>query len=193
VLSALIVTIGGAYVSGHQKCESDANGVITNYYELQIEMMRRLEHIQHGVAKANSIGDVLQTLSTQPNVYVGFKQRTTQDLHYELIRTEHLIDFSKAQSFIDAVTKKYVDRGPPFKVSPYEVLRYGAIMVGEQPSDLREDELDRLKTFVERFIYHSLSDLYVHNQVRLSPNCNFINSIRGVGTRGPRKVIEVDS
>ena len=157
--------------------------------------MDRFRHIQYGVAHANSIEDVLKTRETQPNVYFDFKSRTTWDLNYELQRIERLMDFSASTFSIEFMTKHMADEGPPFKFSPEDFVRYQSIVFGQGANDLKdlkEDELVRLKTFVEQFIYHVLTDLHVHSQVHLWPKCTFINSIIGVQNRGSSKVIEVE-
>jgi hypothetical protein len=57
LLSAIVITVGGAYITGYQKCEADAGNLITNYYKDQNELIRRFEYIQSKVAAANSFDE----------------------------------------------------------------------------------------------------------------------------------------
>jgi hypothetical protein len=186
LLSAIVLTVGGAYFSGHQKCEADTEKIITNYYKLQIELMERLEHIQAGVASAKSLQDINDTLQTQPNVYIELKERTTRDMIYELRRTEGVIDYSRAKSFIDDLTPRF-----PSIISPSDVVRYGSIPVGQKPTDMTPDDLQPAKRFVEADLGYQIEKLRVYNQISLWTKCDFINSFLGATARGPRKVIEV--
>jgi hypothetical protein len=193
LMSAMLLTVGGAYFTGSQKCEADAGRLITSYYKQQIELMRRLEYISAGVARAKSIEDIRRVIETQPFVYDDLKTRTTRDLNYEVLRTERLIDFTKDARFIDNVKQRRAADGPGFRFSPHDLLRYGGLPVGEWPFDLNEDDLDAAKHFVEVFTYYEITGLIAHNLVRLWPRCGFVNSVFGVPVRGPRKVVEADT
>ncbi len=189
LLSAIILTIGGSYFAGHQKCEGEANRLITDYYRDQIELMRRFEYIRAGVAKAKSLHDVAETLKTQPNVYVDFKNRTTRDLDLEVLRMERVIDFSKDREGIKYFKRMFGRNDPPFRISPE-----GSIAEGDEDlTGLTEDDLERAKQFVAVFISDALSTLAAHNQIHLWPNCGFANSLLGIQARGPRKFIEADT
>jgi hypothetical protein len=192
LLSAVLLTVGSAYVTGYQKCEADAGRLITNYYKDQIELMRRLQYIRSRVARASNVEEVRRIIETQPFVYDDLKTRTTRDLLFEVHRTERLIDFTKDKPLIDMMGKRSDGSAPRF--TPSDLNLYGTIAVGELPDELTDADVnDRGKRLVDFFASLDLSDLRGKNVARLWSKCNFFNSLLGVPLRGTRKVIEADA
>jgi hypothetical protein len=191
-LSAAVLSIGGAYITGYQKCDVEGRRMIISYNKSQVELMRRLDYIQTGVERAMSISDIKHVIGTQPFVYDEFRTRTTRELNYEVIRTGRFIDFSKVKQSLEYVQKQRKENGPPLHFTPRDFIRYGSLAVGEWPDDLTEADLDPAKNFVKVFVYDELTDLLTYNQPVLWPKCNFVESVFGPRSRN-RKVIEADS
>jgi hypothetical protein len=193
LLSAIVITVGGSYITGYQKCEADAGRLITNYYKDQIELIRRFDYVRAKVSAAKSFEDINHAFETHPVVYDDLKNRTTRDLQFELLRTEQLIDFSHASRRAMSVGMGLITEadGRPFPFSPVDIHRYGALSVGEWPDSIDEADLDRAKHFVDVFSRMEVDRLWARNGLLLSPDCNFVNSLFGVLPRGPRKVVGV--
>jgi hypothetical protein len=194
LLSAIVITVGGSYVTGYQRCEADAGHLITTYYKDQVELTRRFQYIQSKVSAAQSFEEIELAFETHPFVYDDLKNRKTRDLDSELRRAEQLIDFSRASHSAMSARGDFIGigaDGTPFRFSPDDLSRYGSFLIGESPDSMNGIDFDTTKRFVDAFTRTNLRRLQLWNQLVLFPKCNFANSFFGVPPRGPRKVAEV--
>jgi len=83
-LSALLLTVGGGYLTHSQQCSREALQIKEQYYRLTLEIYRRQQDIVSAVEEATTIQELRGRLNNLPFVYAELRYRTLRDLQREL-------------------------------------------------------------------------------------------------------------
>ena len=80
LLSAVFITIGGAYFSTRQQCIAEAEKIAEQYEKIGIEIERRQGYIHHTIVTMNSVSAIKEALSQIREYYSDFHSRPLFEL-----------------------------------------------------------------------------------------------------------------
>jgi hypothetical protein len=80
LLSAILITVGGAFFSTRQQCIADAEKVIESAAKLDSEIARRQRYIFRSIVAAETVAELKDALAKMPTLYADFAGRSLFEL-----------------------------------------------------------------------------------------------------------------
>jgi hypothetical protein len=171
-LSAILVTFGGAYLAGAQRCYGEAEDVRHVYFRTLDEIGFRRQFIAKTVDAATSIGQLRTALAKPPYLYIELRDRTLADLVQQLDR---VTDRMRVSPVLVAEERKPISK---YRFPISELVAGHGISRGDIPSS--DDDLDLVKKFTKES-YDIFSIQYPHaSLVRFSALCSPYELVRDI-------------
>jgi hypothetical protein len=165
LLSALLLTLGGAYFAEYQQCNRDSAQIIDLFYRLTTELELRQKSIADAFAASNNFEELRTALKTHDYIYSDLRERTARDLVRQKRQLSRRISFDRAHSAaINIINSR-------FSVSPREITQFGGAIYGEIPSDVQASDFAAVKSYASRILKLENLRSSTDSVTRLSENC----------------------
>jgi len=183
-LSALLLTVGGGYLTHSQQCSREALQIKEQYYRLTLEIYRRQQDIVSAVEEATTIQELRGRLNNLPFVYAELRYRTLRDLQRELRAITARFEVSEG---LLQLRRMWFDAQQPVK--PSDIARFSSISLGELSRDISDADLPSIKEFI-RIAADNYKGAYVlANMTVLAPRCSITSMLQYLLTDAPRLLV----
>lgn len=136
--TALLITLGGAYLTNYQQCDREASAIADSYSRLKTEINGRIEYIQGIFKDAKTLAEIREALSKPfPWKYAEFRDKTLFELQ-ELRRRAARRSKQRPGS---------LDPGSDFRTNA-AFRKFRKIFEGTIEPTINESDLPNFKTFV---------------------------------------------
>jgi hypothetical protein len=155
LLTALILTVGGAYFSSHQQCMRDARTDIEMYRRLTREFYERKRQIAEVVERAKSIEGIRVGLRNPGYTYAELKDRSA----FQLAREKQALQNKMDRTGIEPLHRKYDIGGRKYLFAWKDFMKYGGVFGGRVSLDFTDDGLPAIQELTAK-LFGSQTDFF---------------------------------
>lgn len=188
LLSAFVLSLGGAYFTSHQQCIAEADQLSATYEKLVTEIQRRQLFIVYAVQSANDIDSLKKVLIAGYGRYPDLRIRPLYELIEQRDKLLERIDYSTFGEEILKRDRSYKEMTAVLDRQGVDVSKYEGIFQGEDTEDLGPDDLEPLKRFAKVALFKVNQSVETTFRVTL-PNCLFVDFLHTSLTGEKRRIL----
>jgi hypothetical protein len=171
LVTAIFITVAGAFYTAQQQCTRDANQLIDQYYKLSDEIWDRQIYVLAVVNEGKTLGDVKAGLKQIPYTYLELKDRQLGDLVRAFHRVAQRIDGYGHRALV-------VGTLPDQVFSPDDFMKFQDITVGRIGPSWKDEDMPPLKLFATRFFALANHALQTDSRRIVASNCSIRNIVK---------------
>jgi hypothetical protein len=135
LLSLILLTVGGSYISAYRQCQQDAYAQIEQFQKLRRELLERENHIRQ-IVNGNSTIAAMRDQLAQPYFhdpeYKDYSLKTIKDA-YDQYSKQRIIDFNDIRHWRDVTA---------------ETMKFSDVENGQISTAITDDDIPALRHFV---------------------------------------------
>jgi hypothetical protein len=167
LLSAMLLTVGGAALSARQECLASAQSDIESFHRLSEELVGRRVRLMFALLESSNAIDFQKALRS--DAYASFKEFDGQNLRTIIVQQQRIsARFDISDQTADGYIKLLSSEGPPGKNLDF-ILREGS-----RPGTMVSDaDVKEPRENIALGLHRYLSIAEIEGAMQLKPACSF--------------------